>query len=150
MTNLPKPRYCLRYEPEPGVRRVHMHLSHRVSSSPASAFLGENVSKPNSCLLTSPPCPAHLAPAFHSLTLHQRGNGSFLTSLAAELAKERRLKTFLRKHGHHGMEEGRSENSAEALTGIIRPDTLQYHERCHVRTVRKPLLNPLSSMWLQE
>lgn len=88
MNYVPKPRYCSRGEP--GLWRVHSHLSHLASPSPTSGILGENVSRPSRCLLTHPsylqPFSPQPPPPSHS---HQRGKSSFPISSVSEIVKER-------------------------------------------------------------
>lgn len=88
MNYVPKPRYCSGREP--GLWRVHSHLSHLASPSPTSGILGENVSRPSRCLLTHPsylqPFSPQPPPPSHS---HQRGKSSFPISSVSEIVKER-------------------------------------------------------------
>lgn len=78
MNNLPKPHCCSRCEPD--LWRVFTLRSHLASPS---GILGENVSKPSSCLLTHPSVPSPPLP------VTKGEGGSFPSSAASELAKER-------------------------------------------------------------
>lgn len=75
MNYVPKPRYCSGCEP--GLWRVHSHLSHLASPSPTSGILGENASKPSRCLLTHPSYLQPFSPQPSTLPLSPKGKKFF-------------------------------------------------------------------------